>query len=332
VRGGSAKLGAVSRRPSRRTILTAAIAAPWAGWALVRGLGLDAGYPLVAMMAFTPYVAALSVVPVVVALVLRAWGVAAVAAVAAVVLAVAVLPRALDGPQVVDAGSGGRTLVVMTSNLYVGSADAGAVMRLAREHDVDVLSVQELTPEIVAALEAAGARARFPHRVLEPHAHETGSGLFARFPLRPIAAGPTERSAQPEGELRLPGGAALRVKAVHPMPPITRASAQAWRRDMQALPGPSAGGTPRLLIGDFNGTLDNRELRRLLDRGYYDAADATGDGLRPTWPVGRRSPPITIDHVLLPAQIKVRRVSIHEIPGSDHRALIAELVLPSAGP
>ena len=71
------------------------------------------------------------------------------------------------------------------------------------------------------------------------------------------------------------------------------------------------------------------ELRRLLDRGYVDAADATGDGLRPTWPTTGGRLPLTIDHVLFPAPLGVRRVSLHTIPGSDHRAIVAQLVLPA---
>ena len=85
---------------------------------------------------------------------------------------------------------------------------------------------------------------------------------------------------------------------------------------------------PRVLLGDFNATLDHREIRGLLRRGHVDAADPLGDGLRPTWPTTGRAPPFTIDHMLLPAPVKVSRMSLHTVPGTDHRALIAELVLP----
>jgi endonuclease/exonuclease/phosphatase family metal-dependent hydrolase len=62
-----------------------------------------------------------------------------------------------------------------------------------------------------------------------------------------------------------------------------------------------------------------------------DAADATGDGLKTTWPAGRRLPPeITIDHVLIDPRIAARAVSVHTIPRSDHRAVIATLELPPA--
>ena len=63
-----------------------------------------------------------------------------------------------------------------------------------------------------------------------------------------------------------------------------------WRGQLRDLPGPADGGVPHLLIGDFNATLDNRALRDMLARGYVDAADATGTGLRPTFPVGAPDP------------------------------------------
>jgi endonuclease/exonuclease/phosphatase family metal-dependent hydrolase len=48
--------------------------------------------------------------------------------------------------------------------------------------------------------------------------------------------------------------------------------------------------------------------------------------LHATWPVGDFAALMTLDHILAPPVMKIRRVTVHEIPGSDHRAVIAELV------
>jgi endonuclease/exonuclease/phosphatase family metal-dependent hydrolase len=149
---------------------------------------------------------------------------------------------------------------------------------------------------------------------------------MARRPLTALGA-PDPESGRVEAALALPGGRALRVAAVHPIPPRTVASARQWRTALRALPGAAAGHVPHVLLGDFNATLDNRELRRLLGRGYVDAADATGQGLRPTFPSGRAIPPIAIDHVLFSRSLRVHALSVHDIRHSDHRALVAELVL-----
>ena len=62
----------------------------------------------------------------------------------------------------------------------------------------------------------------------------------------------------------------------------------------------------RILAGDFNATLDHRELRRLVGTGYEDAAAEAGAGLRGTWPDrGPFLPVFTIHHVLADARCGV---------------------------
>ena len=125
------------------------------------------------------------------------------------------------------------------------------------------------------------------------------------------------------------GAPPVEVVAVHPAPPQTRERTRMWRRDLRLLP--AATSSPlRILAGDCNATLDHTELRRVIATGYSDAAAQVGAGLHSTWPVGRHiPPPVTIDHVLADERIGVRAVSVHTIPGTDHRAVFAELQLPA---
>jgi endonuclease/exonuclease/phosphatase family metal-dependent hydrolase len=303
------------------------VAAPWVAWAVVRLGGLERGHPLTAMIAGTPYAAASGWLPLLVAAGLRRWIVLAVAALAWAGLVAAVAPRAVGGATDRD----GERLVVMTANLKYGEGDARRVLELVDRHDVDVLSLQELTPEGVRRLDAAGARRRLPGRVLEALPSAAGSGLMARRPLRRVATGPQGAgAAQPEAALTTPGGVALRVRAIHPYPPIDARKVRWWRTRLEDLPGPRDGDALRILAGDFNATLDHDAFREVLDRGYTDAADAVGAGLQTTWPARGRGPSVAIDHVLVPDAVGVRRVLVREVPGSDHRAVIAELVLPRA--
>ena len=309
----------------RRAIAIAA-AAPWIAWAVVRTFGLDARHPVVGAMAYTPYVALSSPLPVALALLLRRRVVALAGLVAVLALGAAVVPRALAGPQ--PAAHGPR-LVVMTANLYRGQADAGAVVRVARAHRVDVLSLQELTPDEYTRIETAGAAQMFPGRAVDTRPGAAGSAVLADRPLRAIPQ-PGPGHAQPEGVLRVPGAPAVRVKAVHPLPPINERRARGWQAALGALPGSDSRGDVQILAGDFNATLDHRELRRVLARGYTDAADAAGKGFVWTWPaLGGRALPITIDHVLVDRRVRVRSVTIVRIRGTDHRALIADLELPA---
>ena len=147
--------------------------------------------------------------------------------------------------------------------------------------------------------------------------------------MRRLAGPPTVEFRMPRAEVALPGDRALRVVAVHPFR-RTGQHRQLERR-LHTLPSPDQAGPAWVLPGDFNATLDHAELRQVLDLGYRDAGDVTGNGLTPTWPeFGHRLPPITIDHILAQREIRVTSYAVEDIPGSDHRAVYARLAIPRA--
>jgi endonuclease/exonuclease/phosphatase (EEP) superfamily protein YafD len=307
-------------------MLAIAVVAPWAIWALVRTLGLDGGAITVQAMAFTPYAALTSPLPVLAALLLRRRVIAAVAGVVAVALAFAVVPRAMAGA---GPDTRGPRLTVMTANLYIGRGDARTVVELVRRYHVDVLSLEELTPAELERLDAAGIASALPHRVAEPLPGASGAAVLARAPLVALASPHAGVNPQPAARLNPTGAPPVAITAVHPAPPVNGGREDGWSHALDTLPGAEASQL-RILAGDFNATLDHRALRGVLDRGYADSADRAGAGLRPTWPaVRRRALPITIDHVLVDPRIRVEAVHVAAVPGSDHRAVVVTLRLPT---
>ena len=311
--------------------MPALLVAPWLAWAVIRTFGLEGGTRLVPLMTFTPYMGLTAVVPLIVALALRRWAVAVVALAVGVAFAFALLPRALAGPQP-DAGPGAVTLHAMTANVYVGDGDARTIVRLVREHHVDVLALEEMTPQFVDRLDAAGLRRVLRYRDLDARWGANGSGLFSRFPLKKLKPyNSLNQNGEPRALVRVPGAEPVDVQVIHPPPPI-HGWVGIWRHMLSELPRPREDGDQlRMLMGDFNATLDHEQLRRLLggDHGYVDAADATGKGYDTTWPAGRDFPPeITIDHVLIDPRMRADDLSVHLVPRSDHRAVIATLAVP----
>jgi endonuclease/exonuclease/phosphatase family metal-dependent hydrolase len=297
-------------------------------WAVLRLGGWDRGI-LVQLLSFTTYVAAWSWLPLILALTRRQWLAAAVALVAAAMLTVAVLPRALPGQSPVT----GVRLQVMTSNMRLGEADPAAIVKLVGDNDVDVLAVQEFTPEAEAGLKAAGLDQLLPYSSLSAADGAAGSGLYSRFPITdPGAALNGGGFHQAYGTIQPPGAEPLLVESAHPAAPYAVSALKDWHADLAAEPAADPLGTARILLGDFNATLDHAELRTLISHGYRDAAAAVGKGLVPTWGIyhgPRRLPPITIDHVLVDERIGVREVQVHRIPQSDHRAVLAWLTVPA---
>ena len=306
----------------------------WLAWALVRWFGLETDR-LVPLMTFTPYMGLASIVPLLVALVARRWVAAAAALVACLLFAAALLPRWLPGPRPDVAGPRIR---VMTSNLFLGRGDPKAVVALVREQGVDVLGLEEMPPEELRRLDAAGLRELLPYRDADARPGANGTGLFSRFPLKRLKPyNSLDQNGEPRALVRVPSARPFEIQVVHPPPPIN-GQAPKWRHMLSELPRPDRGGLsdgpgpPRMLIGDFNATLDHAALRDLLGgrSGYVDAADATGKGFATTWPAGRRFPPeIAIDHVLLDPRMRAEDVTVHVVPRSDHRAVVATVRVPS---
>jgi endonuclease/exonuclease/phosphatase (EEP) superfamily protein YafD len=221
---------------------------------------------------------------------------------------------------------------VLAANVAGNAAAARTVLDQVRRWDVDVFSVIELSPRVARAYDDAGARSTFPRRALRPRPGFRGTGLYSRLALRRLAPPRGTEFGMTAAEAQAPGAAPFEVVAVHVRAPTGPGSTAQWRRETRGLPRGGGPGPVRILAGDFNATLDHAELRRLLARGYRDAAKQAGDGLRPTWPAGQALVPslVTIDHVL--ADRRARVVSARSVPisGSDHRGVLAELLLPDA--
>ena len=312
-------------------VLTVALwllAVPCAGWAVVRLFGLERGYPAVQLMAFTPYVAAAAVVVAAAALLTRRWGAGSVAVVAAVALCAVVVPRAIpDGGR----GANGEVLRVMSANLLAGSGDERTVLDLVRRLKVDVLAVQEFTPGDAEGLARAGVNDVLPYQALYPQHGVAGSALYSRYPLRDTSLRIHRGGfTQAQGTIDVPGGPAVHVESVHPQAPWGRPAMAGWKRDLSDQPPATVDGPVRVLMGDFNATLDHAALRRLIGTGYRDAAAVAGAGFRSTWPYDEKwfIPGVTLDRVLADKRVGVRAARPFRIPGSDHKAIFAELVLP----
>lgn len=300
---------------------------PVALWALIRAFGLEpeGGGLLTSAMFFTPYVAVAALFVAGLAVAWRNWAAAAVAAVSTLCLAVAVLPRAIGSETVRPAGR--ETLTVLSANVYLGDADPGALVALVDRYHPDLLSVQELTPSFDRSLRRDRIDRRLPHSVLMAQPKGHGAGLYSRFPLAPLPRQTHFLFRMPRAAMVLPDGRRLRLVAVHPQPPAM--SVDRWQEGLESLPA-AAVGVPWVLVGDFNSTFDQAEFRDLVDSGYRDAGDATGNGLEPTWPGPDLSPwgLITIDHVLADRRLGVADYGVDDLSGSDHRAVHAQLVLP----
>jgi len=324
----------VSGVGSKVTSIAWIVGGGFAAWAAARLLAVDrvrrTEVPAVQFVSFTPQVAAAAPWAALGLRLARRRGPAAAASLAAALLYLLLLPRGIRHPQ---PAARGPVVRLLSANVFFGRADADAIVARVRESGADVLFLQELTEDAVSRLKLAGLDELMPHNQLElrgggPHASD-GSGIYARFPLSDGPAVVPISKAQPSALLELPGGGALELICIHPCAPGLRrwGGAARWREELGLLP--AAASRPRVLAGDFNATLDHAAFRDVLRLGYADAALQAGKALTPTWGLpGKTRAVLTLDHVLVDLSCAVRDYSVHVIPGSDHRAVYAEIQLP----
>ena len=233
------------------------------------------------------------------------------------------------------ARAAGVVVRVISANLREGRADPDYLVRSARAQ-ADVIAFQELTPQEVDRLSAAGLDATFPYRWLDPRAAASGVGLWSRFPMHATRRIGGYDMAFVSGQIRVPGIAIDPTVVVPHIPGPWPGPIDDWRRDLDRLPvtlfevAEGTGGGAVVIAGDLNSTTDMRPFRRLLRNGYRDAAEQSGAGIEPTFPADWRLPPfIAIDHILTRG-CTATSLRTMKIPGSDHRGLLATVMIPRA--
>lgn len=227
---------------------------------------------------------------------------------------------------------GGTTVRAATVNMMYGRADPSAVVELVSS-SADVVMLQELTPEAVRGITAAGIEDAFPYTAVEAREGAAGAAIYSRYPLSDVENLPGFEMPMVKATLRPPGGADdITVVSMHfaaPWPQPIRG----WQNDFDKFPSTladlasSAGDAPILIGGDFNATVDMRPYRDLLTNGYRDAAEQAGTGRDPTFPSNGRIPPfIGIDHFITRNCTATSTHTVN-VAGTDHRALLAAVVL-----
>jgi endonuclease/exonuclease/phosphatase family metal-dependent hydrolase len=221
----------------------------------------------------------------------------------------------------------GQHLRVLTINTQQGAADTEQIVAAVDDLEVDVLVLEEITPQLAERLRGNGLGERLPHEAGEGKPTYAGTVVFSAFPLGDQRRVPTffdsllVTVALPDGPMRL--------VAVHPVHPLR--SAADWQREHALIR--TAAVEADLVAGDFNATLDHRPMRLLADQGFRSVAEITGTGWAPTWPSngrGRLPGPLSprlvqIDHIMVSSGwvvVDVRRVPIDD---TDHTGVFAEI-------
>ena len=220
------------------------------------------------------------------------------------------------------AGGGGRRFRLVSSNALKKNRRPRAWAEAVLALEPDVLCVPELTPRIEAALQEIGGGGALPeHRCADTKAEPGGTGLWSKWPIddgRILRAGHSMIVAP------IPAIGAT-VAAVHTVAPASFRKTPRWHGSFDAITN-MANETPGPLVvaGDWNATVAHTPLRRLLAASRL--RDAHIDAGRPFARSWHAWLPIALlDRVLVSPEIAVASITEHHVPGTDHRAVVAEL-------
>lgn len=266
-----------------------------------------------------------AIVPAVVAVLLfgatRRWGLLGVGLALTVALCVTQAPL-----WITHTPPAGERFRVVSANLHEGRADVDAIARLGA--DAELVALLEVTPHALDALRSGPLGRRMPYEYAITDSSVRGAALFSRRPLTSTREVGGMSNHDLTVRTDLPGTTGVQVLAVHPTAPTDGRTGQ-WDADMAALAEQlrALPGGPVLVLGDLNATWDHHRYRDLLVAGVADTSGQAGAGFVPTWPTNRftRRPVVGIDHALTRGFVatSVRGV---DLPGTDHRALVTQLV------
>jgi endonuclease/exonuclease/phosphatase (EEP) superfamily protein YafD len=223
----------------------------------------------------------------------------------------------------------GTHVRVATANLYEDNNRRGQLGPALLAVGADVLVLEELTPSILDRLRSEGLVAAYRYRFLLPDRSPQGIGLFSKYPI----ADPTAVPLGPATGLHVTlvvAGARIDFWGLHTHAPLRGEGRGLWDaefREFRATVAPGNGTT--IVAGDFNATMQFPTLRSFARHAHLvEANQARGQGLASTWPANKPFPPLLrLDHVFV-RHLGVSNVSEFHVPGSDHRGIVAGIVVP----
>jgi endonuclease/exonuclease/phosphatase (EEP) superfamily protein YafD len=240
-----------------------------------------------------------------------------------------VLPRVLSDP----VPGGGVPFRVLAFNTHDGEADVGELVALIETQQPDAAAIVEsglgFADRLAPLVEPLGYRVHVSTTSEDVgDVGEVTAVVSDRLGDVDVRIG-DETSTFPYVEVTGGGLGATRFVAFHSVAPVP-GSVPEWNADLALLPQWCAGPTPAVVAGDFNATLDHSAFRAGI-AGCVDAAEQRGAGLVPTWGPGPTSRSVgpQIDHVIATDGITAETFEVHDVDGSDHRAVLTTLRLPN---
>ena len=211
---------------------------------------------------------------------------------------------------------------IMHANVLFSNTEYAAALQCLEEEKADVMLVAEVTPEFYHRFHNR-FRAIYPYQYLVYAKSKYHILIASRQPVTiNHEAVVANRMIDATTTIR---GRKVRIVSVHPKTPIEPSwFASRNKRLSGAFAAAATGNTPTILAGDFNISVFSPVYQALVEQTGL-LASRKGFGILPTHHNGHGPLMIPIDHILTNRGFRTTSFRTKDIPGSDHKAVIADL-------
>lgn len=236
------------------------------------------------------------------------------------------------------------TLRIATANVYLSNPRPSDLVQRLIGIDPDILLILEFTPDNLPLKRFSGSDLR--PVLVDPHPGTGGicvlAGPRVETSAMVIPSPFPSPCAMPMATLRVKvNGFRLSILGIHAPPPVavcqktngpTLAAIGSWIQNgrLRTSVGVTRTHDPVLVAGDFNALPTFRQFRRFSSVGLIPSQDRSRLRRVGTWspawwfPSGAR-----IDYILTPEELPVLDTWVIGLPGSDHRAVVADIRIPA---
>lgn len=231
-------------------------------------------------------------------------------------------------PSPAEPGPQAKPLRVMFVNVLRKNQDKSLAVEGILAADADIVVAVEVDHLWGDAMkETLGAR--WPRYKVADRSDNFGIAIFSRIPLENVDVFESPGNYVPSlrAEFTI-GSKKCVIYGTHPFPPLSQFTHDGWQLHMADLARRiEAEKAPVIVVGDFNSTNWSANYRWFVAQtGLVDTQQ--GFGPQASWPTELPYLGIPIDHVLTSKSIGTAMRRIGRYNGSDHRPVIADLVVP----
>ncbi len=225
-----------------------------------------------------------------------------------------------------NAGGGSEKLIIMHANVLSTNSKHQRLIELIATEDPDMIFLQEITDDWVTGL--AALQKKYPFSYPQARMGNFGIAVYSKIPFDSVGHVDSPPLNHPTIITTVTvGKEKLTLISSHPTIPLGKRLYSARNQQFDNLIDlVQAADKPTILLGDFNATVWDPQLKNLVkSTGLANAR--RGFGILPTWPTHMPIAMIPIDHVLVSESIAVGNMKTGKSIGSDHLPLIVTISL-----